>query len=86
MIEVDVRNQWHLDLLSNLAKGLCGLHTGYRNTDNVGTGLCDGIHLGYRRGHVTGFGVGHALHADWRIAAHGNRTHMDLSATPALDR
>ena len=86
IVEVDVGDQRHVDLLLDLAERLGGVHVGDGNPHDVRTGIFQAADLRDGGSDVAGLGVGHALHGDRRIAAHRDVADPDFPRLAANDR
>ena len=64
IVEVDVGDERHADLLLDAAERLGGVHVRYRNANDVDAGIDQALDLRDRGSDVIGVGVGHALHRD----------------------
>ncbi|MNN73821.1 hypothetical protein D3C81_1899730 [compost metagenome] len=86
VVEVDIGDQRHADLLLDPAKGFGRVHVRYRDTNDVDTGINQTVDLCHGGRDIVGVGVGHALHGDGGIAADRNITYPDFSRFATFDR
>jgi hypothetical protein len=56
----------------DVPEGFCGIHTGNRNTHQIGTSVSDPPNLGNGRLHITCLSVRHTLNSNGRITTNGN--------------
>ena len=70
MVKMNIRNQWHTNLLTDFSESFGSFHTRYRHTDDICASIHTTINLIYSRLHIAGFCIGHGLDTDRRIATH----------------
>ena len=64
VMEMDVRDDRHIDLVHNVLERQCAFLIGARHADDIDTSQLGSPDLRHRAGHVGGQRVGHRLHAD----------------------
>ena len=85
VMEMDVGDQRHPCRADDLFEGGGGLGVGTGHPHNVGAGIGGGMDLVERRADIGGDRVGHGLHGNWRLAADGDPTHMNLTGAATGD-
>ncbi|MNS66294.1 hypothetical protein D3C72_995030 [compost metagenome] len=86
VVEVDVGNQRHADLLLDAAERLGCVHVRHRDAHDVHAGIDQALDLRHGGGHIVGVGVGHALHRDGGITTHRHIADPDFAGFATFDR
>lgn len=78
IVEVDVGDQWYVDLLFDFVECFGGVYVGDGNLYDVCIGIFQVVDLCDGGSDVVGFGVGYVLYGDWCIVVYWDVVDLDF--------